>query len=211
MIEAKKYTATGELAGNVTLPDTLFAVSCKNPNALLYEVINMYRANQRQGTVCKKTRGEVIGSTRKIFRQKGTGNARMGAIHTPIRKGGGRAFPPRPKDWYSVIPVRKKRLALKLALSMKAATQTVYVLEEISFEKPNTKQARQLINKIVPEKGKKLLITSCNNQNIVKSFSNLPDVSMDAANRLFAYEVLSCKYLIITADALKQAEEVFVK
>ena len=211
MIEAKKYSATGENIGKVELPDTLFAVTCKNPEALLYEVLNMYRANQRQGTSCKKSRGEVVGSTRKLYRQKGTGNARMGNARTPIRYGGGRAFPPRPKDWYSHIPTQKKRLALKLALTMKAQQKAVYILDEINFDKPSTKQASDLINRIIPEKGKKLLITSCNNQNIVKSFSNLDDVNMDSANRLFAYEVLNCKYLILTSDALKMAQEVFVK
>jgi len=211
MIEAKKYSATGENIGTIELPDSLFAITCKNPNALLYEVINMYRSNQRQGTVCKKSRGEVIGSTRKIYKQKGTGRARMGSIHTPIRKGGGRAFPPRPKDWYTTIPTRKKQLALKIALSMKAATQNVYILDSINFDKPSTRQAKELINRIIPERGKKLLVTSCNNQNIVKSFTNLDDVSMDAANRLFAYEILNCKFLIFTSDALKLAEEVFVK
>ena len=211
MIEATKFSATGENIGTVELPDTLFAVTCKNPIALLYEVLNMYRANQRQGTSCKKSRGEVVGSTRKLFRQKGTGRARMGNVRTPIRYGGGRAFPPKPKDWATHIPVQKKRLALKLALSMKAQDQKVYILEGVNFDKPSTRQARELINKIIPEKGKKLLVTSCNNQNIVKSFANLEDVNMDSANRLFAYEILNCKYLILTAEALKMAEEVFVK
>ena len=211
MIEAKKFSVTGDDIGVTELPESLFAVTCKNPTALLYEVLNMYRANQRQGTVCKKSRGEVVGSTRKLFRQKGTGRARMGNARTPIRYGGGRAFPPRPKDWSSRIPDQKKRLALKIALSMKAQSQNVYVLEDISFDKPSTKQARELINKIIPEKGKTLLVTDCNKQSIVKSFTNLDDVNMDSANRLFAYEVLNCKFLIITADALKTAQEVFVK
>lgn len=211
MIEAIKFSATGEKIGTVQLPENLFAVTCNNPNALLYEVINMYRANQRQGTACKKSRGEVRGSTRKLFRQKGTGNARVGNNRTPIRNNGGRAFPPKPKDWSMPIPVKKKRLALKLALSMKAQAESVYIIEGIDFTKPSAKQARELINKIAPEKGRKLLVTNDSNVNNVKSFTNLPDVNMDRADRLFAYEVLNCKYLILTADALKKAEEVFVK
>jgi large subunit ribosomal protein L4 len=211
MIEAIRYSATGEKIGTVQLPDTLFAVTCNNPNAVLYEVINMYRANQRQGTVCKKSRSEVQGSMRKLFSQKGTGRARMGNKRTPVRRGGGLAFPPKPKDWYTSIPKQKKRLALKLALSMKAQAEGVYIIENINFNKPSTKEARELINKIFPTGGKKLLVINDSNINIVRSFTNLPDVKMDRADRLFAYEVLNCKYLILTDDALKTAQEVFVK
>lgn len=211
MIEAIKFSATGEKLGTIELPENLFAVSCNNPKALLYEVINMYRANQRQGTACKKSRGEVQGSTRKLFRQKGTGNARVGNNRTPIRINGGRAFPPKPKDWGRPIPVKKKRLALKLALSMKAEAKSVFVIENLNFDKPSTKKAVDLINKMFPEKGRKLFVINDSNINTVKSFTNIPYVKMDRADRLFAYEVLNCKYLILTTDALKKAEEVFVK
>jgi len=210
MIEATKYSATGEALGKVQLPDSLFSVTCKNPDALLYEVINMYLSNQRQGTACKKSRGEVQGSTRKLYRQKKTGNARMGNNRTPIRKNGGRAFPPKPKDWYAHIPLKKKRLALKIALSSKASDLCVIVLDSLSFDKPSTRKALELIAKIAPDKGKKLLIIHDSDQNILRSFSNIQGLSMDRADRLFAYEVLNCKQLIITAEALKKAEEVFV-
>jgi len=211
MIEAIKFSATGEKIGTVELPESLFAVSCNNPNALLYEVINMYRANQRQGTVCKKSRGEVAGSSRKLFGQKGQGRARMGTVRSPLRKGGGRAFPPKPKDWGTPIPLKKKRLALKLALSMKAQLENVYIIENLMLDKPSTRVARELLNKMFPERGRKLLVINDSNLNIVRSFNNLPDVSLDRADRLYAYEILNCKYLILTEDALKRAQEVFVK
>jgi large subunit ribosomal protein L4 len=211
MLEAIKFSASGEKIGTVELPESLFAVTCDNPEALLYEVIKMYRANQRQGTVCKKSRGEVQGSSRKILAQKGTGQARKGNKRTPIRRGGGMAFPPKPKDWYSAIPMKKKRLALKLALSMKASSENVFVIDDLSYEKPSTKEARDLICKIAPERGRKLLVINDSDKNIVKSFTNLQDVNMDRADRLFAYEVLNCKYLILTTSALAKAEEVFVR
>jgi len=211
MIEAIKFSATGDKIGTVTLPESLFAVSCNNPKALLYEVINMYRANQRQGTSCKKSRGEIAGSTRKIHSQKGHGRARMGTVRTPVRKGGGLAFPPKPKDWSMPIPIKKKRLALKIALSMKAQVEKVYIIEKLDFDKPSTSFARDLMNKIFQEKGKKLLVISDSNMNIVKSFQNLPDVSMDRADRMYAFEILNCKYLLLTEEALRIAEEVFVK
>jgi len=211
MIEAIKYSASGDNIGKVELPETLFAVTCNNPNALLYEVINMYRANQRQGTVCKQTRGEVQGSTRKLFAQKGSGRARMGNLRTPLRHGGGLAFPPRPHDWSRPIPTKKKRLALKIALSMKAKLENICLVESINFAKPSTKQALDLIRKIAPEKGRKLLVINDSNVSNVNSFANIPDVDLDRADRLFAYEVLRCKYLIITVDALEKIQEVFVK
>ena len=211
MIEATKYSAKGDKIGNVEIPDSLFAIKCKNPAALLYEVINMYRANQRQGTSCKKTRAEVKGSSIKILKQKGSGNARKGNNRTPIRINGGRAFPPKPKDWTSTIPIKKKRLALKLALTQKAHDSKVFVIESLNFDKPSTKNAIEFINKVAPERGRKLLVIPDSNENILKSFSNIPDVVMDRADRLFVYEVMNCKYFIITDEALKKAEEVFVK
>jgi large subunit ribosomal protein L4 len=211
MIEATKFSATGEKIGTVLLPDSLFAVTCDNPEAVLYEVIKMYRANQRQGTVSKLTRAEVKGSSRKLFSQKGTGRARMGNRRTPIRRGGGMAFPPKPKDWYSPIPMKKKRLALKLALSMKAAGDSVFVIDDLNYEAPSTKTALELITKIAPERGRKLFVINDSNMNIVRSFTNIQDVNMDRADRLFAYEVLNCKYLILTTSALAKAEEVFTK
>ncbi len=211
MIEAIKYSAKGEKVGTVQLPDSLFAASCNNPKSLLYEVIKMYLQNQRQGTVGKKGRGDVKGSTRKLFKQKGTGNARVGNLRTPVRRGGGMAFAIQPKDWYSPIPIKKKRLALKLALTQKANENQVIIVESIAFNQPSTKVAIELMNKIAPENGKKLLVINGSDQNVIKSFNNIPQVKMDRADGLFAYEVLNCKYLILTEDALNKAVEVFAK
>jgi len=212
MIEAIKYSANGEKIGTIHLPESLFAVELKdhnNPQSLLYEVIKTYLQNQRQGTVCKKGRGEVRGSTRKIFKQKGSGNARMGNNRTPVRRGGGMAFAIKPKDWYSQIPQKRKRLALKLALTEKAKGNQVIIIEALSFDKPCTKTAVALLNKIAPEKGKKLMVINDSDRNIIKSFSNIPQTNMDRADGLYAYEVLNCKYLIMTEDALQKAVEVF--
>lgn len=209
MLKVNKYSVKGDEVGQVTLPESLFNVESKNPKALLYEVINMYRANQRQGTSAVKGRSEVSGSGRKLYKQKGTGNARAGNLRTPVRVGGGVAFGPRPKDWYCSIPKKKKRLALKLALTERAKANQVVVVESFNFEKPDTKAAKALIEKIAPEKGRKLLLVDSSNKAIVKSFSNLPYVNMDRADSAYAYEVLNSKFLIITEDALKKMEEVF--
>lgn len=211
MLEINKYSAKGEQIGTVKLPETLFAAECKNPSALLYEVINMYLANQRQGTSCVKGRADVNGSTKKLFKQKGTGNARPGNLRTPLRVGGGVAFGPRPKDWTKAIPKKKKRLALRLALTERAVNNQIIVIENLNFETPNTKGAKELLAKITPERSKTLILVDGSDNAIVKSFSNIPYTKMDRADGAYAYEILNCNFLVITEDALKKMEEVFVK
>jgi len=209
MLEINKYSAQGQEVGKIELPAALFAAEAKNPRALLYEVIKMYRANQRQGTSSVKNRAAVTGSTKKLFKQKGTGNARPGDIKTPVRVGGGIAFGPQPHDWYRKIPKKKKRLALKLALTEKANAGEVVVVESFDLEKPNTKFARNLIDNLVKGKKRALVLVDSSDPAIVKSFSNLPFVSMNRADSTFAYEVLNAGCLILTEDALNKMVEVF--
>ncbi len=209
MITAKRYNMQGDLLGEVNLPDNIFNVDVNSPKVLLNEVVTMYLANQRQGTVQKKNRSMTAGSTRKLFRLKGTGNARMGARRSPVRVHGGKAFAIYPKDWYRKIPRTKKRLALKVALSDRAREGRIMIVEKLSFEKPSAKRALEFMNKIAPEKGYKLVITDGHHIPTVKSFSNLPDVLTDRADSIHAYEVLKSSYIIMTDDALKKVEEVF--
>ncbi len=211
MVKATRFNAQGDKIEDVVLPDSIFDVEVDNPNALLHEVINMYLANQRQGTVQKKNRAMTQGSTRKLFKQKGTGNARMGTRRSPIRVHGGRAFAILPKDWYRPIPKKKKRMALKVALTDRAREGCIFVIESLDFEKPNTKAAKGLLDKIIPEKGRKLVVTDGHPVPTVKSFANLPEVMTDRADGLFAYEILKSRYILMTQDALKKVEEVFSK
>ncbi|MFO7895352.1 MAG: 50S ribosomal protein L4 [Candidatus Cloacimonadales bacterium] len=211
MLEINKYSAKGKEVGKIELPASLFAAEAKNPRALLYEVIKMYRANQRQGTASVKNRAAITGSTRKLFKQKGTGNARPGDIKSPLRVGGGMAFGPQPHDWYKKIPKKKKRLALKLALTAKAAAGEVIVVESFDLEEPNTKFARELIEGLITEKKRALVLVDSSSPAIVRSFSNLPYVKMNRADSTFAYEVLNAGTLIITEDALQKMVEVFAK
>lgn len=211
MLKVNKYSLQGEETGKTDLPESLFAVESKNPQALLYEVVNMYLANQRQGTSCVQTRAEAQGSGKKLFRQKGTGNARPGNLRTPLRVGGGVAFGPRPMNWFKRIPKKKKRLALKLALTEKAKANQIVIVETLEFSKANTKQARELLSKITPEKSKKLILLEGSDHKVIKSFSNLPYVKLNRADSTFAYEVLNCNCLVLTEAALKKLQEVFEK
>lgn len=211
MVTAVKFNSLGERMEEIELPANIFDVDVDSPKVLLHEVVTMYLGNQRQGTVQKKSRGMVRGSTRKLFRQKGTGNARMGSRRSPIRVGGGIAFGINPKDWYRRIPRKKKRMALKVALTDRAREGRVFVIESFDFSKPNTKQARELLEKIIPEKGRKLVVTDGNHHPTVRSFTNLGDVIADRADSLHAYEVLKSSFVLLTSDALNKVEEVFGK
>jgi large subunit ribosomal protein L4 len=209
MVKAVKFNNQGDKIAEIELPAAIFDVDVNNPRVLLNEVISMYRGNQRQGTVQKKNRSMTQGSTKKLFKQKGTGNARQGTRRTPVRTHGGRAFAILPKNWYRAIPKRKKRMALKVALTDRAREGRVFVIETLSFDKPSTKTARELMQKMLPEKGRKLLVTDGHHIPTVKSFSNLPDVMTDRADGLYAYEILKSSYVLLTQDALNKVEEVF--
>lgn len=209
MVIAKKYNSSGDLIGEVNLPESVFDIDVNSPKVLLHEVVTMYLGNQRQGTVQKKNRAMTAGSTKKLFKQKGTGNARQGSRRTPVRVHGGKAFAIYPKDWYRVIPRTKKRMALKVALTDRARDGRILIVENLQFEKADTKQALQLLSKILPEKGRKLVVTDGHHLPTVKSFANIPDVMTDRADSLFAYEVLKSSYVVLSGDALKKVEEVF--
>lgn len=211
MLKVNKYSMQGEEIGKITLPKSLFAAESKNPSAVLYEVVNMYLRNQRQGNANVQNRAEAHGSGKKLFRQKGTGNARPGNRRTPVRVGGGRAFGPKTRDWYKPIPKKKKRLALKLALTERANANQVVVVESLEFDKPNTKQAKTLLEKITPEKSRKLVLIENSDRKIINSFNNIPYVNMDRADCAYAYEVLNCNCLVITEKALEKMKEVFAK
>lgn len=211
MAKAIKYNTIGEKIGEVQLPASVFEASCKNPKALLYEVVNMYLGNQRQGTKATKSRGLVRGSTRKIIKQKGSGSARAGTARSPIRIGGGHAFRIDPKCWYRNIPAQKKRLALKLALSDKANAGRILIVENLNYDKPSTKSAKALIDKLVTEKGRILVVTKGHDKAVVRSFANLEFVGTDRANGLNAYGILKHSFIVMTEEALQQVEEVFGK
>ena len=211
MVKAIKFNSLGERMEEIELPANIFDVDVNSPKVLLHEVITMYLGNQRQGTVQKKNRAMTAGSTRKLFKLKGTGNARQGTRRTPVRVHGGRAFAILPKDWYRTIPRTKKRMALKVALTDRAREGRVFIVDKLEFDTPNTKKALELLGKMIPERGRKLVVTDGHHQPTVKSFANLPDVITDAADSLYAYEILNSSYILMTQEALNKVEEVFSK
>ena len=207
-MEIKKYKLDGSENGVVSLPDELFAKECAGADVVIYEVVRAYLANQRQGTSSVKGRSEVKGSGKKLFRQKGTGNARPGDIKTPVRRGGGRAFGPKPKDWSIRLPKKMKRLALKIALSDLVKKEGLKVIEDLKFTTPSTKKAKTIVDSIGNGR-KKLVIFDSSDSALVKSFANIKDVSTDRADTLYAYQVLNADNILITESGLKKVIEVF--
>ncbi|MBC8313712.1 MAG: 50S ribosomal protein L4 [Candidatus Cloacimonetes bacterium] len=204
-MKVNKYSNKGEMIGQVTLPKNLF--DCEINSDVLYEVIKLYRGNQRQGTKSVKGRSAIKGSTRKLFRQKGTGRARAGSAKSPTRVGGGVAFGPRPKNWYKKISKKKKRIALKSALN--SQKKQVSIIEEFEFEKPKTKNAAQILKNMKVENQKCLIVIPDNSKKVIKSFVNISDTKIIRAQDLCAYEIICSNHLVITEKALMKMKETF--
>jgi len=207
MATAKLYSSTGDEKGTVDLPAALFEQPVHRQ--ALYEAVRNYLANQRRGTHDTKTRAEVIGSKQKMFRQKGTGRARMGSITSPSRVGGGRAHGPHPRDYSYTLPRKIKRLALKSALSDRAASERVSVFEAPSLEAPRTRTLADLLGKMPLEGRHTLVVLGPEGDVLFKSLRNLHGVRVLRSNELNAYTILWADNLVFTQDALKGTEEVF--
>lgn len=199
------YNHEGATVGEITLSDAVFGAEV-NPG-LLHEVVQMYLANQRQGTSDTKTRSEVRGGGRKPWRQKGTGRARAGSTRAPNWRHGGVAFGPHPRDYGWTMPKKARRAALRQALSAKVAAGDFIVLDSLEIAAPKTKEVAALLVKLNAVK-KAFIVTGEQNVNIYKSARNIPGVNSNGARNLNVYEVLNSGKLIITKDAVAKVEEV---
>lgn len=169
---------------------------------LLHDVVVMYEANRRVGTVKTKGRGEVSGSTKKLFRQKGTGNARMGPKRTPIRRGGGHTFAKKPKDWSYRLPKKAVRLATRMALLSKFQDGEAVILDQLNISEPKTKPVAQMLTACGVSDKPVLVVTASRDQNIWRSARNIPGVKVIPASDINADALLRQKYLLITKDAI---------
>lgn len=169
---------------------------------LLHDVVVMYEANRRVGTVRQKSRGEVVGSTKKLYRQKGTGRARMGNRRQPVRVGGGRAFPRRPKDWGYRLPKKAIRLATRMALLSKFQDGEAIVLDRLSIEEPKTRVVSGLLKAIGINGDSCLLTIPEHDTTVWKSARNIEDLRVSVYSDLNAYDLLRQKRLVVTKDAM---------
>ena len=169
---------------------------------LLHDVVVMYESNKRQGTVQTKSRGMVVGSTKKLFRQKGTGNARAGSKRSPIRRGGGRAFNSMPRDWSYRLPKKAVRLATRMALLSKFQDNEVRVLDDLQVAEPKTKAIANVLTALKIDGKKTLLAIAEHNPILWKSARNIEGLQVSPAADLNAYDLLHQKIFVVTKSAL---------
>lgn len=208
-LEAPVYDLKGKSTGTVNLSEVLFGK--KENKALIAQYMRVYLTNQRQGTVATKTRSEVVGSTKKIYRQKGTGGARHGSRKAPIFVGGGVTFGPQPREFSLTMNKKQKKQALFVALSVKAKEQAVKILEDVSDMKPKTKDVSAFMKAIKVE-GKKVMfvLPKVEKKGFVLSARNIDNVNIVQADTINPYTVLNARELIFVGDAMKKLEEHFI-
>jgi large subunit ribosomal protein L4 len=196
-----------ETGRKVNLNDSIFGVE-PNDHAIYLDT-KQYLANQRQGTHSSKDRGEVAGSTRKIKRQKGTGTARAGNIRNPLYRGGGRVFGPTPRFYGFKLNKKVKELARKSALSYKASTSNIIVLEDFSFETPKTKEFIKMGNNLNITNKKSLFVLPEQNNNIYLSTRNVHGVEVVTASELSTYKIMKASTLILVESAVDVLQATF--
>jgi large subunit ribosomal protein L4 len=196
-----------ETGRKIDLNDTIFAVD-PNDHAIYLDV-KQYLANQRQGTHKSKERNEVSGSTRKLKRQKGTGTARAGSIKSPLFRGGGRVFGPRPRDYSFKLNKKVKQLARKSALAYKIRENAVIVVEDFNIESPKTKQFATICSNLNVSDKKSLFVLSEPNKNIYLSSRNLEKQKVITASSINTYEVLNANTLVLCESSVDVLHRMF--
>jgi large subunit ribosomal protein L4 len=194
---------------SVELSDTVFGVE-PNDHAIYLDV-KQHLANRRQGTHKAKERAEIAGSTRKIKKQKGTGTARAGSIKSPVFRGGGRIFGPRPRNYGFKLNKGLKRLARQSALSMKAKEDNIVVIESFDFEAPKTKEFTNILKALELENKKSLFVLEGSNNNVYLSSRNLKKADVIRGSELSTYSVLNANKVIISEACLEEIESNFSK
>jgi large subunit ribosomal protein L4 len=196
-----------ETGRKVSLDDQIFGI--EPSDHAIYLDVKQYLANQRQGTHKSKERAEITGSTKKIKRQKGTGTARAGSIKSPVFRGGGTVFGPRPRNYGFKLNKKVKHLARKSALTYKANEKSIMVLEDFNLETPKTKELVTIKANLQIADKKSLFVLPVENNNIYLSSRNLKDVSVITASELNTYQILNAKTLVLVEGSVKKIEEAF--
>jgi len=208
MARVPVFDVTGKDVGAVDLPPAVFGITPHT--AVMHEALVAQLAGRRLGTHATRTRGEVAGSTRKIYRQKGTGRARHGSRKAPLFRGGGIIFGPKPRDYAQGTPRQVRRLALRSALSAKAAEGKVVVVEPLQLAAPRAKAVVEMLDRL-PVAGKTLIVTPGPEAVLARSAANLPGVKVITAGSLNLHDVLAADYLVFTRPAVDVVAEVLAR
>ncbi len=200
------YNLAGEVIKHIEISDQVFAVPFNE--AVVHQALVRQQANARQGTASTKTRGEVAGSSRKLFRQKHTGMARAGGRKSPLRRGGGITFGPKPRSYRQAMPKKMRQLALRCVLSAKAREGELRVLEQLKLDQPKTKEMAQILAALGVASSA-LIATSEPETGVVKSARNLTGIKITPASLLNVVDILSHKILLMTEAAVRKAEQIW--
>jgi large subunit ribosomal protein L4 len=206
-MEVAVYNISGAKTNRkIKLDDAIFGIE-PNDHAIYLDV-KQFMANKRQGTHSSKEKSQLTGSTRKLKKQKGTGGARAGSIKSPLFKGGARVFGPHPRDYDFKLNKKLKKLARKSALTYKAKDESIFVVEDFTFETPKTKNFTELLKNFKTEGKKMLLVTSTVDMNVLLSCRNLAKVKVIQASDLNTYEILDAGQLLLTESSVKEIENI---
>ena len=205
-MELEIYTKDGKPSGKkITLSAGVFGIE-PNQHAM-YEAVTTFLANQRQGTHKTKTYGEVSGSGKKLWKQKHTGRARIGALRSPLWKGGGTIFGPQPRDYSSKLPKKVRQLARKSALSHKLREDAIRVVEDFTMDTPKTKEMAAVIAALQLKGKKTLLLTAKSDASVWKAGRNLPKLNVLEASKASTYELLDNQVLLLQQSAVAEIEK----
>jgi len=207
-VQVPVYSLAGEVIKHIEISNDVFGVPLNQ--AVVHQAMVRQRANARQGTANTKTRSEVSGSSKKLFRQKGTGNARAGSIRSPLRRGGGITFGPKTRSYRQAMPKKMRQLALRCVLSAKAGDGELMVLEQLKLDEPRTKEMARILATLGVDSSA-LITTSEPQENVVKSARNLPGVKTIPASLLNVVDILSYKMLLMTEAAVRKVEQLWGK
>jgi large subunit ribosomal protein L4 len=204
-MELAVYNSEGKATSKkVKLSDEVFSIE-PNDHAIYLDV-KQYLAAQRQGTHKAKERAEIARTTKKLKRQKGTGGARAGSMKSPLFRGGGRAFGPRPRDYGIAVNKKVKALARKSALSYKAKENNIIVLEDLNFDKPKTSRYTDILNALKVADKKTLLVVADHNKNVYLSSRNLTAAKVVTASELTTYDILNASNLLLAEGSVTKIE-----
>jgi len=205
MMQATLYNQAGAEVGAVELSEYIFGIKPNVP--VMHQMMVLQQANARQGTSNTRTRGQVRGSTRKIYRQKGTGRARQGSIRAPHHSGGGVVFGPHPRKYTQSMPKKMRRLAVRSALSAKHSDGQLRFVDAINMEAPRTKAMIEVLQNLQIGEAKTLILMSEKDENIVRSASNLGNVKTLLASYLNVVDLLKYDIVLVPHAALAQIEQ----
>lgn len=200
------HNSNGEVVDQIELSPAVFNIPFNG--AVVHQAMVGQLANKRHGTVSTKTRGDVRGSTRKLYRQKHTGRARRGDIKSPLLRGGGVVFGPKPRTYRQSMPRKMRRLALKCLLSDKVREGNIRLLQELNFEEPKTKAMISVLSSLGID-ASSLILTAQSTPNVVKSTANLPEVKVLPSDLINVLDLLSYEILIATVPAIRNIEQIW--